>query len=56
MTEINRAHCKKQTNTFCFSHREGTKLRLCSGSFVTGWIIVSLVKKSTHGWKNTNHF
>lgn len=40
--------------TFSFSMREGMKLRLSAGRFVTGWIMTSWVKKSTAGWGETD--
>lgn len=40
--------------TFSFSMREGMKLRLSAGRFVTGWIMTSWVKKSTAGWGDTD--
>lgn len=38
--------------TFSFSIRDGMKLFLSAGRLVTGWIMVSWVKKSTDGCKN----
>lgn len=40
--------------TFSFSMREGMKLRLSAGRFVTGWIMTSWVKKSTAGCGDTD--
>ena len=40
--------------TFCRSHLEGMKLRLCSGRLVTGCFITSCVKKSIHGCRRGN--
>lgn len=37
--------------TFSFSIRDGMKLRLSAGRLVTGWIMMSPLKKSTDGWK-----
>lgn len=37
--------------TFSFSIRDGMKLLLSAGRLVTGWIMVSWVKKSTDGFK-----
>lgn len=36
--------------TFSFSTRDGMKLRLSAGRLVTGWIMMSLLKKSTAGY------
>lgn len=35
--------------TFSFSIRDGMKLRLSAGRLVTGWIMMSPLKKSTAG-------
>lgn len=36
--------------TFSFSTRDGMKLRLSAGRLVTGWIMMSPLKKSTAGY------
>lgn len=38
--------------TFSFSTRDGMKLRLSAGRLVTGWIMMSPLKKSTAGYGN----